>query len=154
MAKKKTAKAAPQPVILENGALLVYSYHPVTGEYIGTDQAFADPLTPGEYLIPGGATTVEPPQTNEAEFARWDGTQWVKEPVPQPAPQPEPTTEELAAAARAQRNGLLYACDWTQLGDVPISDELQSAWVDYRQALRDVPQQENFPTEIVWPTAP
>lgn len=31
---------------------------------------------------------------------------------------------------------------------------LSPAWVAYRQALRDVPQQSGFPQNIVWPVKP
>lgn len=51
-----------------------------------------------------------------------------------------------------QRNRLLEQSDWTQLPDVPQS--LKDLWVPYRQALRDVPQQEGFPLNVVWPTPP
>ena len=58
----------------------------------------------------------------------------------------------LASEGRRQRDRLLQRCDWTQLPDVdPV---IQAAWVDYRQALRDVPEQEGFPATITWPTAP
>jgi len=30
----------------------------------------------------------------------------------------------------------------------------QAAWATYRQALRDVPQQAGFPSDINWPTTP
>ena len=33
-------------------------------------------------------------------------------------------------------------------------DADQQAWIDYRQALRDVPQQNGFPTDIDWPMNP
>jgi len=46
---------------------------------------------------------------------------------------------------------LLKESDWTQVADAPVD---QSAWADYRQALRDVPQQEGFPQEVVWPNPP
>ena len=29
-----------------------------------------------------------------------------------------------------------------------------SAWAQYRALLRNVPQQEGFPTEVVWPEKP
>ncbi len=58
--------------------------------------------------------------------------------------------EELAAAARAQRDSLLASTDWTQLPDVPQAT--REAYAVYRQALRDVPEQEGFPTDINWPT--
>lgn len=64
---------------------------------------------------------------------------------------PPPNTELEAAAARARRNGMLSASDWTQLTDAPV-DSL--AWANYRQALRDVPEQPGFPLDIVWPVAP
>lgn len=35
-----------------------------------------------------------------------------------------------------------------------MTAEQQQAWTDYRQALLDVPQQEGFPTNVVWPTKP
>lgn len=151
MAKKKQAQV--QPVITEDGNMQVYSYNP-EGYFVGTDFAFPDPLTPGEYLIPAQATTVAPPAFKQDECAKWNGSEWEIEAIEQPAPAPEPTEEDLAAQARAERNGLLAASDWTQLPDVPMDGELRGAWAFYRQALRDVPQQEGFPTTINWPTAP
>ena len=53
---------------------------------------------------------------------------------------------------RTQRDTLLAASDWAVLPDAPVADE--QAWKDYRQALRDVPQQAGFPTDIDWPTKP
>lgn len=35
-----------------------------------------------------------------------------------------------------------------------LTETQKQAWRDYRQALLDVPQQEGFPQEIVWPVAP
>jgi len=58
-----------------------------------------------------------------------------------------PTTEEV----RANRNKLLAASDWTQVADAPVD---QAAWAAYRQALRDIPQQEGFPYSITWPVKP
>jgi len=69
----------------------------------------------------------------------------------------EMTPEEIAALAptadqiRAQRNALLAASDWTQLPDAPVD---QTAWAVYRQALRDITDQEGFPANVVWPTKP
>ena len=67
-------------------------------------------------------------------------------------PPPPPTTEELAAAARAERNSLLAATDWTQSADVPPATK--DLFAPYRQALRDVPEQSGFPTDIQWPVKP
>jgi len=53
--------------------------------------------------------------------------------------------------ARDLRDELLAASDWTQVPDAPVD---QQAWADYRQALRDIPQQEGFPENVVWPEKP
>jgi hypothetical protein len=52
---------------------------------------------------------------------------------------------------RGQRNSLLNLSDWTQVLDAPVD---QTLWANYRQSLRDIPQQEGFPHNISWPTQP
>ena len=69
----------------------------------------------------------------------------IADPIVEPAP---PLTED---EVRVQRNQLLAATDWTQVPDAPVD---QAAWATYRKALRDVPQQDGFPTNIVWPEQP
>jgi hypothetical protein len=61
-------------------------------------------------------------------------------------------TDAVAASVRMDRNARLTASDFTQLADYSKQD--QQAWRQYRQALRDVPQQAGFPRSVVWPTAP
>jgi hypothetical protein len=56
----------------------------------------------------------------------------------------------LEATERATRDDLLKATDHYGLSDVTMSE----AMTTYRQALRDVPQQEGFPQTITWPTKP
>lgn len=53
-----------------------------------------------------------------------------------------------------QRNTLLLASDWSTLPDVPLTEAQRTAWMDYRQGLRDVTSQAGFPDAIEWPTAP
>lgn len=68
-----------------------------------------------------------------------------------------PTTEELAAAARKERDTLLQEVDsivGNPLRWASFSQAQQTAWADYRQALLDVPQQAGFPNTINWPTKP
>ena len=63
-----------------------------------------------------------------------------------------PDRAEIAAQeARQMRDRLLTASDYTQLADSPRNKQ---AWATYRQALRDVPQQEGFPENITWPETP
>ena len=65
-------------------------------------------------------------------------------------------TERITRDARARRDTLLKEVvdsvnpmRWEALTDIQ-----KDAWRAYRQALLDVPQQEGFPTNIVWPEAP
>ena len=59
--------------------------------------------------------------------------------------------DRLAAAAREKRNSLLAESDWTQVADAPVD---QNAWKNYRQVLRDIPDQPGFPLNVIWPTKP
>lgn len=56
---------------------------------------------------------------------------------------------------RSQRDMLLKDVDninsvrWNSM-----TTEQQTAWINYRQALLDIPQQEEFPHIVTWPTKP
>ena len=76
----------------------------------------------------------------------------------------KPTQDELEDAlaqqqaeipwehVRSRRDGLLADSDYVMMSDYPMDDK--SGWEDYRQALRDVPQQDVLPDEVVWPDKP
>lgn len=51
---------------------------------------------------------------------------------------------------RYVRDDLLAETDWWAVADRTMTD----AEISYRQALRDIPAQEGFPTTITWPTKP
>lgn len=67
---------------------------------------------------------------------------------------PEPTTEEVAAQVRAQRDSMIAQTDYLMMSDYPISEEDKTLLETYRQALRDIPEQEGFPSNVQWPVAP
>ena len=46
----------------------------------------------------------------------------------------------LADLIRQRRNALLKESDWTQLADVALTADQKTAWAQYRQQLRDLPQ--------------
>ena len=71
-----------------------------------------------------------------------------------PAP---PTPEYLAEMARNDRDSRLRYLDTiltNPLRWAAYSAEQQAVISKYRQDLLDIPQQDNFPTEITWPTSP
>ena len=80
---------------------------------------------------------------------------------------PKPTLEEIeekwneyVAAQpikelRTKRNTLLDQTDKYIVADWPHSTpEARQAWLDYRQALRDLPANTEDPANPVWPTRP
>ena len=54
---------------------------------------------------------------------------------------------------RRERNALLASSDWTQASDSPLTDEVKTTWVTYRQELRDFPESAD-PADPTWPTPP
>jgi hypothetical protein len=67
---------------------------------------------------------------------------------------PVVTPVDLALEARNQRDTLLATSDWTVLTDSPLTAAKKTLWKTYRQDLRDITTQVDFPTTIVWPTKP
>lgn len=58
---------------------------------------------------------------------------------------------EQASLVRSNRNKLLSECDWTQLADSPVD---KSLWGIYRQELRDISAQTDFPFTVIYPIKP
>ena len=79
------------------------------------------------------------------EVAEVNGV-WTQEWIIQRLP-----TEQAINNVCADRNIQLSDSDWTQLPDSPVD---RVAWAVYRQALRDVTTQLNFPWNIQWPESP
>lgn len=67
---------------------------------------------------------------------------------------PEPTDDELASQVRAERDMKIAETDYLAMPDYPIDKEDKEDVRAYRQALRDVPMQDGFPREVVWPEVP
>ena len=55
---------------------------------------------------------------------------------------------------RAQRNGRLAGCDWTQIADAALGSHTAEEWATYRQELRDLPGGFTKVSEVVWPDDP
>lgn len=64
------------------------------------------------------------------------------------------TDAEYAAEAREKRNALIAETDYMAMPDYPLDAKKKAAVLAYRQALRDVPEQEGFPRQIDWPVKP
>lgn len=66
----------------------------------------------------------------------------------------EEAEAEAAAAARAKRDSLIAETDYLFLSDYPLDEAKKAAWTAYRQALRDIPEQDGWPMSIIWPEKP
>lgn len=62
--------------------------------------------------------------------------------------------EKLAAEIRTKRDKLLTETDWTQVTDTVLNTEKQQEYKEYRQQLRDITEQEEFPYAVVFPEKP
>jgi len=62
--------------------------------------------------------------------------------------------EQASESARNQRNRLLTETDWVVVKHNELGAPIPQEWLDYRQALRDIPLQKGFPEEIEWPQEP
>ena len=79
------------------------------------------------------------------ELSKKTSTRWLKQWVAKPLPE-----DEAARRVRGLRTKILAETDWSALSDVTMSDEMRS----YRQALRDITEQEGFPHSVSWPEKP
>lgn len=60
-----------------------------------------------------------------------------------------PTWEDI----RAERDLLLKECDWATLPDATPKPN-KEAWLNYRDALKNIPQTFATPDSVVWPQKP
>lgn len=58
---------------------------------------------------------------------------------------------KLAEEVRAKRDMLLAETDWTQVTDTALTKEEQAKYKEYRQKLRDIPEQAEFPYNVIFP---
>tara|TARA_B100001057_G_scaffold349989_1_gene351476 strand:- start:540 stop:842 length:303 start_codon:yes stop_codon:yes gene_type:complete len=55
---------------------------------------------------------------------------------------------------RAQRNGKLAGCDWVVVKAQEDGTTVPSAWVTYRQELRDITKKYTSIDDVKWPEQP
>jgi hypothetical protein len=134
----------------------VYNYTEKKIYYSVTD-AQPSPAEPNKFLIPRNATSIKPPDFDaNTHQAYWSGSEWVIQVIPEPEPDPYAKPPEIITWERIkmERNSYLRESDWTDLPNAPLSSSVKQNWLNYRQALRDVPQNFSTPESVVWPTKP
>lgn len=123
--------------------------------YSKSTGGFYDPSVHGA-SVPSDAVEITDAEHADLLTGQSEGKRIVADENGRPilADQPAPSAEDLAAAARNDRDARLRVCDWVTLRALDTGKSVPAAWLTYRQALRDVPSQKGFPATITWPTAP
>lgn len=131
---------------------------PATQVLYPTEAFIEADAMPGRCYVKNGQVLEYPSPAPEAWF-EWDldSESWVS----------LLTQEEDAAAQahllnvqfgilRAERDQRLAASDWseTPAAERRLSPEVFSAWQNYRQALRDLPETTEDPASPIWPATP
>jgi len=62
--------------------------------------------------------------------------------------------EHPAKEIRAERNRLLTNTDWVVIKYKELGKAVPAVWKSYRQALRDITEQEGFPHDVTFPEEP
>ena len=63
-------------------------------------------------------------------------------------------TAQITANVRAKRDKLLAECDWIAVKAFETNGNVPALWQLYRQALRDITEQEGFPFNVTYPEKP
>ena len=110
---------------------------------IESNEAYVEGFVDGTlYYIENGTIVSIPAKPSQYAIFDYTTKQWVLNP-------------SLAISEVLQkRNTLLYASDWTQIPNNPLTAEKQAEWATYRQELRDIPKQSGYPFNVIWPTPP
>ena len=117
-------------------------------------------ITKGFYLteihgtnIPSDAVQITKEQHRTLLNEQCNGKQIVPDengyPIAIVPPVIPPTWEDI----RVKRDSLLKESDWVVLADSNPKPS-KDAWINYRQALRDIPQNFSTPEEVLFPNKP
>lgn len=96
----------------------------------------------GDYLDAENILQTPPPAPGPYHEFDYDSLTWV------------PQTSIMWEVVRNQRGALIAASDWVILRAMDTGTPVPQAWLDYRQALRDIPETCVDPFNVTWPEIP
>jgi hypothetical protein len=162
--------------------MILHDYDSITGEYLGSSKAQANPKAEGEFLPRANATDKKLPSYGDGEKPVFKNNKWVvlkdyrgktaynandrddlyivrdlgdlQDGFVLEQPELVLSDDEKWEQVRQKRNNLLAQSDWTVLIDSPLTDEKKQEYITYRQALRDLPSKYNNPDNVVYPDQP
>lgn len=106
-------------------------------------------LSPDDQYVPANPDHVLATDHSGEIGWTWNGSQWLDGSVAR-------STEQRAMIVRRKRDNLLKQTvdSMNPMRWTVMTAEQQQSWIDYRQALLDVPSQAGFPTTVIWPEKP
>ena len=113
--------------------MIVYNYTP-EGILIGPEEAHADPLEPGNYLIPALSTTEKPPKEKEGKYLVFVNEKWTHVDIPKKVTDEAPEEVDETALKIAQLIQELKGSDYKFLPD--YDKEPSQELIDRRAELR------------------
>lgn len=83
-----------------------------------------------------------------SDFHYWENGEWIEN--------VEMRNANMAERIRIERNKLISECDWTDTASAKtrLGKTKFDEWQKYRQELRDITAQTEFPLNVVWPVKP
>lgn len=138
-----------------------------TGECINTIIPAVDGMYTHGQVVDDKTILKIPFDSNDKAYMSgkyWDGEEWKTKPE-RPSSlhfwselhKWKLNVESLLLQVRVDRDIILASTDWTQMPDAPLTAQQRAEWAIYRQALRDVPQNNaNVASldEVQWPSKP
>jgi hypothetical protein len=111
----------------------------------GSTRTDSSTFTQEELTTSGYTGPYTQPQYNpKTEVLDWDGENYFIR------PHNSQELEKQWSKIREQRNQLLKDSDWTQISDYNLELENKEQWATYRQELRDLPEVQSNPFDILW----
>lgn len=121
-----------------------YNWQARDGEhYLG----FTETLDDSTHYVKSGNLIKYPPRPSKYHEFNYTADEWV-------ADRSElEVVKQVTAEIRVRRDQLLKSTDWVVLRAFETGVSVDKAWLDYRQALRDITLQEDL-LNIIWPETP
>lgn len=108
------------------------------GFLVGEALADPDPLNPGNWLIPGGCVTKEPPVLGQNQLAQWKSSNWLVVDIPEPEkPEPFEPLPPTQAEQEANRKAAYTAEADPLFFKWQAGESTEAEWLAKRQEIRD-----------------
>ena len=121
-----------------------YNWQVRDGEhYLG----FTETLDDSTHYVKSGNLIKYPPRPSKYHEFNYTADEWVDD------RSELEVVKQVTAEIRARRDQLLKSTDWVVMRAFETGVSVDKAWLDYRQALRDITLQEDL-LNIIWPETP